>query len=148
MRTGQLIWRTFNGEIETFILGNPETIPRSESISFLVCLSGYIVQSNIREKQEKKSGDCAIYTRKVKRNKARIHVRVALHCVNTYITNDRNDKITYAPSKNSGLEVIKLFFSCSIQLSMKFSLLINMKTPTIVGIFIFISRENFMLSYV
>ena len=29
---------------------------------------------------------------------------------------------------------------------MKFSLLINMKMPTIVGIFIFISRENFMLS--
>ena len=31
---------------------------------------------------------------------------------------------------------------------MKFSLLINMKMPTIVGIFIFISRENFMLSRV
>ena len=29
---------------------------------------------------------------------------------------------------------------------MKFSLLTNMKMPTIVGIFIFISRENFMLS--
>ena len=28
---------------------------------------------------------------------------------------------------------------------MKFSLLINMKMPTIVGIFIFITRENFML---
>ena len=42
-------------------------------------------------------------------------------------------------------EVIKLF-SCSTQLSMKFSLLINMKMPTIVGIFIFISREIFMLS--
>ena len=28
------------------------------------------------------------------------------------------------------------------QLSMKFSLLINMKLPTIVGIFIFISRET------
>ena len=48
---------------------------------------------------------------------------------------------------SSGLEVIKLF-SCSTQLSMKFSLLINMKMPTIVGIFIFISRENFNLSYV
>ena len=34
------------------------------------------------------------------------------------------------------------------KLSMKFSLLINMKMPTIVGIFIFISRESFMLSYV
>ena len=41
-----------------------------------------------------------------------------------------------------GPEVIKLF-SCSAHLSMKFSLLIN-----IVGIFIFISREIFMLSYV
>ena len=40
------------------------------------------------------------------------------------------------------------FFSCSTQLSMKFSLLINMKMPTIVGIFIFIKREMFMLSNV
>ena len=32
------------------------------------------------------------------------------------------------------------------KLSMKISLLINMKMPTIVGIFIFISRENSMLS--
>ena len=40
----------------------------------------------------------------------------------------------------SGLEVIKLF-SCSTQLSIKFSLLINIKMQTIVGIFIFISRE-------
>ena len=47
-----------------------------------------------------------------------------------------------------GPEVIKPFFSCSTQLSMKFSLLINMKMPTIVGIFIFICREIFMLSYV
>ena len=47
----------------------------------------------------------------------------------------------------SGPEVIKLF-SCSTQLSMKFSLLINMKMPKIVGIFIFISREIFVLSYV
>ena len=31
---------------------------------------------------------------------------------------------------------------------MKISLLINMKMPTVVGIFIFISRENFMLSCV
>ena len=47
----------------------------------------------------------------------------------------------------SGPEVIKLF-SCSTQLTMKFSLLRNMKMPTIVGIFIFISREIFMLSLV
>ena len=46
-----------------------------------------------------------------------------------------------------GLKVVKLF-SCSTQLSMKFSLLINMKMPTIADIFIFISREIFMLSYV
>ena len=39
-------------------------------------------------------------------------------------------------------------FSLLISMSMKFSLLINMKMPTIVGIFIFISRENFMLSWV
>ena len=50
------------------------------------------------------------------------------------------------------LRGLKLF-SYSTQLSMKFSLLINMKMPnmkmpTIVGIFIFISREIFMLSYV
>ena len=69
----------------------------------------------------------------------------------------------------SGPDIIKLF-SCSTQLNMKFvllinpklltisnsfllniaehenSLLINMKMPTNVGIFIFISRENFILS--
>ena len=68
-------------------------------------------------------------------------------------------------SSKTGPEVIKLF-SCSTQLSMKISLLINMKMPTIVGmkmkisllinmkmptivgIFIFISREIFMLSNV
>ena len=78
---------------------------------------------------------------------------------------------TSKQEKSPGPEVIKLF-SCSTQLSIKFvllinlilltiansfllniadthmkiSLLINMKMPTIVGIFIFISRENFMLS--
>ena len=46
-----------------------------------------------------------------------------------------------------GPEVIKLF-SCSTQLSMEFSLLIHMKMPTMFGIFILISREIFMLSYV
>ena len=40
------------------------------------------------------------------------------------------------------------FFSCATQLSMKLSLLINMKMSTTVGIFIFISREKFMLSYI
>ena len=50
-----------------------------------------------------------------------------------------------------GPEVIKMFW-CSTQLSMKFSLLINMKIPTKVGkmstkvgIFIFISRKNLHL---
>ena len=44
------------------------------------------------------------------------------------------------PSPN----VIKLF-SCSTQLSMKFSLLINVKMPTIVGILTFKSGKNSIL---
>ena len=40
-----------------------------------------------------------------------------------------------------GPEVIKLF-PCTTQLSMKFFLLINVKMPTIVGIFTFISMVN------
>ena len=44
--------------------------------------------------------------------------------------------------KSSGPEVI-ICFSCSPQLSMKFSLLIIMKMPTIVGIFIFLNRDKF-----
>ena len=43
-------------------------------------------------------------------------------------------------NRNPSPEVIKKI-SCSTQLSMKFSLLINMKMPTKVDIFIFISRE-------
>ena len=39
-------------------------------------------------------------------------------------------------------------FSCSTQQSIKLSLLKNMKMPTIVIIFIFISRENFMIRHV
>ena len=46
---------------------------------------------------------------------------------------------------SSGLEVIKLF-SCSAEHEI-FSAM-NMKVPTIVGIFIFISREIFMLNYI
>ena len=38
-----------------------------------------------------------------------------------------------------------IFFRAKL-LSIKISLLINMKMPTIVGIFIFINTENFMLS--
>ena len=56
-------------------------------------------------------------------------------------------KCLQACTKRAGSdpEVIKSF-SCSTQVSMKFSLLMNMKMPTIFGIFIFISREIFMLS--
>ena len=50
-------------------------------------------------------------------------------------------------TKSPGPDIIKLF-SCSSQLSMKFSLLINMKMPTTAGIFIFISRVIFMLGYI
>ena len=45
---------------------------------------------------------------------------------------------------SSGPEVIKLF-SCSTQLSMKFSPLINVKMPTIVGILTCISGKNNIL---
>ena len=38
--------------------------------------------------------------------------------------------------------------SSSTHLGINFSLLINMKMPTIVGIFIFICKENVMLIYV
>ena len=41
-------------------------------------------------------------------------------------------------------EVIKLF-SCSTQLSMKFSPLINVKMPTIVGILTYMSGKNNIL---
>ena len=65
-------------------------------------------------------------------------------CANEY----RTHKANFPSSRiEPGPEVIKLF-SCSTQLSMKFSLLINMKMPTIVGIIIFISRESFILSYI
>ena len=56
-------------------------------------------------------------------------------------------KIPASLEASSGLKVIKLF-SCSTQLSMKFSLLVKLKMPTIVDIFIFISREILMLSCV
>ena len=44
----------------------------------------------------------------------------------------------------SGPKVIKLF-SCSTQLSMNFFLLINVKMPTLVGIFTFMSGKNSIL---
>ena len=63
------------------------------------------------------------------------------------IDGHRIQSVKVAVLKKTRLEVIKLF-SCSTQLSMKFSLFINMKMPTIVGIFIFISRAIFTLSFV
>ena len=50
----------------------------------------------------------------------------------------------YTNFKIPGPEVIKLF-SCSTQLSMKFSPLINVKMPTIVGILTCMSGENNIL---
>ena len=47
---------------------------------------------------------------------------------------------------NHGTEAI--FVSCLIQLSIKISLLIDIKMPTIICIFLFISREILILSYV
>ena len=47
-------------------------------------------------------------------------------------------------NKRPGPEVIKLF-SCSTQLSMKFSPLINVKMPTIVGILTCMSGKNNIL---
>ena len=61
----------------------------------------------------------------------------------THLRGSDGDIVVHGPI-NPGSEVV-IFFSCSIQLNMEFSLLINMKMPTTVGIFIFISRENFML---
>ena len=49
--------------------------------------------------------------------------------------------------KGPGPEAIKLI-SCSTQISMKICLPINIKMPTKVGIFIFISREIVKLRYI
>ena len=50
----------------------------------------------------------------------------------------------YIQALKTGPEVIKLF-SCSTQLSMKFSPLINVKMPTIVGILTCMSGKNNIL---
>ena len=50
----------------------------------------------------------------------------------------------WANNADPGPEVIKLF-SCSTQLSMNFFRLINVKMPTIVGIFTFMSGKNSIL---
>ena len=52
-------------------------------------------------------------------------------------------------TQNIGTPELLTYLSSDLNtLSMKFSLPVNMKMPTTVGIFIFISRENFMLSNV
>ena len=51
---------------------------------------------------------------------------------------------TFFMLSSAGPVVIKLF-SCSAQLKLKFILLINVKMPTIVGIFTFISGINYRL---
>ena len=48
--------------------------------------------------------------------------------------------MTFFITSGPGLEVIN-FFSCSTQLSMKFSLLINVNMPTTVGILTFMSMK-------
>ena len=61
------------------------------------------------------------------------------------VTNDWCIILSSHVLDSSGPEIIKLF-SCSTQLSMKFSLLLNMKMPPKVRIFIFISREIVFIS--
>ena len=57
---------------------------------------------------------------------------------------DADEMTDRAGSEQSGPKVIKLF-SCSTQLGIKFSQLINVKMPTVVGIFTFMSRKNTIL---
>ena len=52
-------------------------------------------------------------------------------------------KVDAVHQGHPGLEVIKLFFlSFSTQMSLKLIMLINVKTPTIVGILTFIGLTN------
>ena len=62
-----------------------------------------------------------------------------------FMLNSAEHEIFHA-NKSQIINSAKFFLAK--QLSMKISLLINMKMQTIVGIFIFISREKFMLSWV
>ena len=55
--------------------------------------------------------------------------------------------LVYTVLQCPGPEVIKLF-SCSTQLSMEFSPLINVKMPTIVGILTCMSRKNNILGLI
>ena len=65
------------------------------------------------------------------------------HCLWVYYS-VHNDSLAAICWVRAGPEVIKLF-SCSTQLSMKFSLLINVKMPTIVGILTCMSGKNNIL---
>ena len=71
------------------------------------------------------------------RKQRKISERCAL---NTFFSTSA-DISGYQNSSNPDLEVIKVF-SCSTKLSMTFILLINVKTPTIVGVLTFISKRN------
>ena len=61
--------------------------------------------------------------------------RLENHCILFFRIQRRKQAVVIGPR---GYKL----FSCSTQLSMKFSLLIDMKMRTIVGIFISISREK------
>ena len=100
-----------------------------------------------------------------------IPVRPVKKIVKFNIKNQKDSPSKWTLCNRAGPEVIKLF-SCSTQLSTQFQLLtkpkirqikkllafsllyvvfimlINVKMPTIVGILTFISRINFVLSYV
>ena len=62
----------------------------------------------------------------------------------TYIPRSLSDTMTAEVDQSPGPEVIKLF-SCSTQLSMTFSPLINVKMPTIVGILTSMRGKNSIL---
>ena len=59
-------------------------------------------------------------------------------------TDPNNLEVNTGLHWNSGHEVIKIIL-CSTQLSTKFSLLINVKMPTFVGILTFVNRKNSIL---
>ena len=68
------------------------------------------------------------------------YVNHSLHCEDPNHSLPKA-KLVKSISINHGPKVIKLF-SCSTQLSMNFSLPINSKMPTIVGILTFMSGKN------
>ena len=66
-----------------------------------------------------------------------------MHCIIQFVQAQSSNNITKVYQTRP--EVVK-DISCSTQLNMKFFLLINVKMPTIVGILIFMSRKNSILS--